>query len=158
VGGGELGGMLTVLAPATDGGTLAGIAESYNAVATALAEMVNAQHRQGETATGQPGGDFFTLSTTGPAALGLELALSDASDLALAQAGGGPRDSGNANALSEIGRNALSPDARWTEAVGAFAVRTAGDIQRAQLSDAAAVTAVTAQRSVAAVDGDEETI
>ncbi|MDQ0613708.1 flagellar hook-associated protein 1 FlgK [Microbacterium sp. W4I4] len=158
VDGGELGGMLSVLAPAADGGTLAGIAESYSAVATALAEMVNAQHRQGETATGQPGGDFFTLSTTGPAALGLGLAVHDASDLALASAGGGPLDAGNANAISEIGRNALSPDARWTGAVGAFAVSTAGDIQRARLSDAAAVTAVTAQRSVAAVDGDEETI
>ncbi|HTN56066.1 MAG TPA: flagellar hook-associated protein FlgK, partial [Microbacterium sp.] len=57
VDGGELGGMLSVLAPADDGGTLAGIAQSYNAVATALAEMVNAQHRLGATASGQPGGD-----------------------------------------------------------------------------------------------------
>jgi len=158
VDGGELGGMLSVLAPAADGGTLAGIAESYNAVATALAEMVNAQHRQGETAAGQPGGDFFTLATTGPAALGLGLAVSDASDLALASPGAGPLDAGNANAISEIGRRGLSPDSLWTQAVGAFAVSTAGDIQRARLSDAAAVTAVTAQRSVAAVDGDEETI
>ncbi|MFC7788682.1 flagellar hook-associated protein FlgK [Microbacterium sp. MAHUQ-60] len=158
VDGGELGGMLSVLAPADDGGTLAGIAHSYNTVATALAEMVNAQHRLGETASGQPGGDFFSLSATGPAALGLAVVVQDPSDLALAKPGGGPLDAGNANAISEIGRSALSPDARWTGAVGAFAVSTAGDIQRAQLSGAAAVTAVTAQRSVAAVDGDEETI
>lgn len=158
VDGGELGGMLSVLAPADDGGTLAGIAQSYNAVATALAEMVNAQHRLGATASGQPGGDFFTVAATGPAALGLAAAVHDPSDLALAKPGGGPLDAGNANAISEIGRNALSPDARWTAALGAFAVGTAGDIQRARLSDAAAVTAVTAQRSVAAVDGDEETI
>jgi flagellar hook-associated protein 1 FlgK len=158
VDGGELGGMLSVLAPASDGGTLAGIAESYNAVATALAAQVNAQHRLGETAAGQPGGDFFTLAATGPAALGLGLAVQDASDLALASPGGGPLDAGNANAISRIGRSGGSPDALWTNAVGAFAVGTAGDIQRAQLSDAAAVTAVTAQRSVAAVDGDEETI
>lgn len=158
VDGGELGGMLSVLSPAGDGGTLAGIAASYNAVATALAEQVNAQHSQGQTAAGQPGGDFFALSATGPAALGLELAVQDASDLALANPGGGPLDAGNANAISQIGRAGGSPDALWTEAVGALAVGTAGDVQRAHLSDAAAVTAVTAQRSVAAVDGDEETI
>ncbi|WP_434019626.1 flagellar hook-associated protein FlgK [Microbacterium suwonense] len=158
VDGGELGGMLSVLAPADDGGTLAGIARSYNAVATALADMVNAQHRLGATASGQPGGDFFTVSETGPAALGLQVAVHDASDLALAAPGAGPLDAGNANAISEIGRRALSPDAIWTEAVGALAVGTAGDIQRAELSDAAAITATTAQRSVAAVDGDEETI
>ncbi|MDT0156383.1 flagellar hook-associated protein FlgK [Microbacterium sp. ARD32] len=158
VDGGELGGMLSVLAPAEDGGTLAGIADSYNAVAKALHDQVNEVHRLGETASGQPGGDFFTLSTTGPAALGLGLAVQDASELALAKAGGGPLDAGNANAISQIGRATGSPDSLWTEAVGVFAVSTAGDIQRAQLSDATAVTAVTAQRSVAAVDGDEETI
>ena len=35
---------------------------------------------------------------------------------------------------------------------------TAADVQRAKVSDAAAVAAVGAQQSVAAVDGDEETI
>lgn len=158
VDGGELGGMLSVLAPARDGGTLAGLAQSYNEVATALAQMVNEQHRLGVTATGDPGGDFFSLSATGPAALGLGVAVHDASQLALAAPGAGALDSSNANAISQIGRSALSPDALWTGAIGAFAVSTAGDIQRAQLSDASVVTAVSAQRSVAAVDGDEETI
>ena len=43
-------------------------------------------------------------------------------------------------------------------AVVRFGVTTAGDVQRARLSETSAVTATTAQQSVAAVDGDEETV
>lgn len=158
IGGGELGGLLSVLAPQSDGGTLAGLAESYNAVATALAADVNGQHSAGVTATGQAGGDFFALANSGPAALGLTVVVQTASDLAVGKPGGGPLDASNADAISQIGRLVGSPDATWADAVAGFAVTTAGDIQRAQLSDVASISAVGAQRSVAAVDGDEETI
>ncbi|MGG1909995.1 hypothetical protein AB1285_23975 [Microbacterium sp. NRRL B-14842] len=73
---GELGGSLAVLAPAADGGMLAQLAATYDRVATALAESLNAQHRAGVTASGQPGGDFFTLPATGSAALGMQVAVS----------------------------------------------------------------------------------
>lgn len=156
--GGELGGLLSVLAPAGDGGMLAGIAESYNSVARTLADAVNTQHRAGVTASGQPGGDFFALSATGPAALGLTTVVRDADELALAAPGAGALDASNADAISQIGRRTTSPDAIWADVVAGVAVGTAADVRRAQLSDAAATTAIGAQRSVAAVDGDEETI
>lgn len=156
--GGELGGMLSVLAPAKDGGTLAGLAESYNTMAIALATEVNAQHQLGATASEEAGGDFFALSAPGPAALGLTVAAQKASDLAVAKPGGGPLDAGNADAISQLGRKPGGPDSIWGKAVAGFAVATAGDIQRAKLSDVASVAAIGAQRSVAGVDGDEETI
>lgn len=158
VDGGELGGMLSVLAPAEDGGLLAGLAKSYNSVASELARTVNTQHRAGVTAAGQPGGDFFSLSAGGPAALGLRVAVQTASDLALAASGAGALDGSNADAISQIGRDAVSPDAIWADTVAGLAVATAGDVQRAQLAEAASISAIGAQRSVAAVDGDEETI
>ncbi len=158
VDGGELGGSLAVLAPAADGGMLAQLAATYDRVATALAESLNAQHRAGVTASGQPGGDFFTLPATGSAALGLQVAVTSAADLALAAPGAGSKDATNADLISQIGQRATSPDALWTDQVTRFGVATAADVQRAKVSDAAAVGAVGAQQSVAAVDGDEETI
>jgi flagellar hook-associated protein 1 FlgK len=155
---GELGAMTGMLAPDDDGGMLASLASSYNAVATALAKAVNEQHRAGVTTSGVPGGDFFSLSPVGPAALGLRVAVQSPADLALAEPGAGAIDSGNADAISQLGRGAGSPDRIWADLVSGFAVGTAGDVQRARLSEAASVSAVTAQRSVAAVDGDEETI
>lgn len=155
---GELGGTLAVLAPADDGGPLAQLAAGYNKVATALAQQVNAQHSAGVTAGGDPGGDFFALAGTGPAALGLSVVPTSGAQLALGNPGGGALDSGNADAISQVGAAAGSPDSIWAEQVLRFGVSTAGDVQRARLADTAAATATNAQRSIAAVDGDEETI
>lgn len=155
---GELGGMLSVLAPADDGGMLAGLARTYDSLATAIAGKVNAQHRAGATASGLPGGDFFALDPAGPAALGLSVAIGSAADLALAAPGAGANDGTNADALSQLGRGPGSPDALWTDRVMSFGVATAGDVQRARLSEKTTATAIAAQQSVAAVDGDEETI
>jgi flagellar hook-associated protein 1 FlgK len=110
------------------------------------------------TSTGQAGGDFFTVPVTGSAALGLQVAVATAAELALAAPGAGPLDATNADLISQIGRRAGSPDALWSDQVTRFGVATAADVQRAKLSDSAAVAAVGAQQSVAAVDGDEETI
>lgn len=158
IGGGELGGSLSVLAPAAEGGMLAGLAATYDAVATALANAINTQHRAGVTSAGTPGGDFFTVPATGSAALGLRLAIGGASDLALAAPGAGAWDASNADLISQIGQKAGSPDVLWADQVTRFGVATAADVQRAMVSDSTAVAAVGAQQSVAAVDGDEETI
>ncbi|MFB7894213.1 flagellar hook-associated protein FlgK [Microbacterium sp. NPDC056044] len=155
---GELGGTLSVLAPAGDGGMLAGLARTYNSLATTLADRVNAQHRAGSTSAGAPGGDFFALDTNGPPALGLSVAVGSASELALAAAGAGANDASNADALSQLGRGAGAPDALWTDAVMSFGVSTAADVQRARLSATTTATAVSARQAVSAVDGDEETI
>ncbi|CAH0214443.1 flagellar hook-associated protein FlgK [Microbacterium sp. Bi121] len=156
--GGELGGNLSVLAPAEDGGMLAKLAAGYNEVATALAGTVNTQHRAGVTSSGQPGGDFFEISATGPAALGLSVVVTSGAELALAKPGAGAWDSSNADDISQIGLSAGGPDAIWAAQVSSLGVSTAADIQRARVSETATITAAAAQQSVAAVDGDEETI
>ncbi|MBO3664615.1 flagellar hook-associated protein FlgK [Microbacterium stercoris] len=156
--GGELGGALSLLAPAAEDGLLAGIADTYNRLATALATTVNAQHRAGVTASGAPGGDFFSLSAGTPAALGLGVVPVNGAGLALAAPGAGALDASNADAISQLGSGAGSPDTLWSDFVTAFGVQTAGDAQRASVAEVAAVTSVAAQQSVAGVDGDEETI
>nr|WP_274635999.1 flagellar hook-associated protein FlgK [Microbacterium bovistercoris] len=158
LGDGELGGALSVLAPAGQGGPLAQLAAAYNTVATTLADRVNAQHHLGVTAAGTAGGDFFALAATGPAALGLSVVPTSGADLALAAPGAGAFDATNADAMSQLGTGDGSPDAVWADQVLRFGVSTAGDVQRARLSETSAVAATTAQQSVAAVDGDEETL
>jgi len=155
---GELGGTLAVLAPAADGGPLAQLAEAYNGVAATLAARVNTQHRAGATASRAPGADFFSIAATGPAALGLGVVPTSAADLALAAPGAGAFDATNADALSQLGIGPGSPDAVWADQVLRFGVSTGADVQRARLSESAAVAAASAQQSVAAVDGDEETV
>lgn len=155
---GELGGLLSVIAPADEGGVLAGLAHSHNGLAAALAEAVNAQHRQGTTAAGAPGGDFFSLAAGAPAALGLAVVPTGRSELALAAPGAGALDGGNADALAAIGERADGPDAFWTDVVSRLAVDTAADVGRATRAETGAVAAVAAQQSVAGVDTDEETV
>ncbi|WP_417564399.1 flagellar hook-associated protein FlgK [Microbacterium sp.] len=155
---GELGGTLAVLAPAGAGGTLAQVAASYSEVATALADRVNAQHRAGVTASGEPGGDFFAVSPSGPAALGLSVVATSFANLALAAPGSGAIDASNADALSQLGTATGSPDEIWADRILRFGVATAADVQRARLAESTAVTAASAQQSVAGVDGDEETV
>lgn len=155
---GELGGLLSVLAPAEDGGVLAGLAESHNALATALAQTVNAQHRLGVTVSGTPGGDFFSLAAGGPAALGLGVVPAGRGDLALAAPGAGALDGSNADALAGIGSRRDGPDAVWADVIARLAVATAADAGRATRAETGAVTAVAAQLSVAGVDNDEETL
>lgn len=156
--GGELGGLVSVLAPAGDGGVLAGLARSYNELATSLADTVNAQHRAGVTAAGTPGGDVFRVAAGGPAALSLSVVATGGDQLALAGIGEGALGAGNADALAGIGTRSDGPDALWAGVVGRLAVATAADAATAARADAAAVASVSAQQSVAGVDGDEETV
>ncbi|MDF2580664.1 MAG: flagellar hook-associated protein FlgK, partial [Microbacterium sp.] len=95
---GELAGTLSVLAPAESGGVLAGLAASYNELASSLAATVNAQHRLGSTASGAPGGDFFAVAAGAPAALGLSVVPRGRDELAIAAPGAGALDGGNADA------------------------------------------------------------
>lgn len=158
VGGGVVGGTISALAPASDGGTLAAVAAAYNETATALAAAVNDVHRTGVTAGGAAGGDFFSLDTTGPAALGLSVVPTGLDQLALAAPGAGAKDTTIADRISALGASATGPSKTWATFVTGFAVSVAGDLQRADIADMGAVAAVTAQQSNASVDGDEETI
>ena len=156
--GGLVGGTISALAPAADGGTLAGVAAAYNETATALATAVNDVHRTGVTPSGAAGGDFFSMSGTGPAALGLSVVPTGLDDLALAAPGAGAKDTTIADRISALGASATGPSKTWSSFVTGFAVAVAGDVQRADIADMGAVAAVTAQQSNASVDGDEETI
>lgn len=156
--GGVLGGTISVLAPASEGGTLAAVATAYNEVATALAVGVNDLHRSGATSAGVPGGDFFDLDPAGPAARGLTVVPTGVDDLALAAPGGGALDTSTADAIAALGRSSAGPSTTWASFVTRFGVQVAGDIRRADIAETAAVASVTAQQSGASVDGDEETI
>ncbi|MBO9625762.1 MAG: flagellar hook-associated protein FlgK [Microbacterium sp.] len=156
--GGVIGGTISALAPASDGGSLAAVAAAYNQTATALATAVNDIHRGGVTSTGAPGGDFFSLSATGPAALGLGVVPTGLDGLALAAPGAGAKDTTIADRIGTLGTSATGPSKTWSTFVTGFAVTVAGDLQRADIADRGAVTAVTAQQANSSVDGDEETI
>lgn len=156
--GGVIGGTISALAPASDGGSLAAVAAAYNQTATELATAVNDLHRSGVTSSGASGGDFFALDATGPAALGLRVVPTGLDDLALAAPGAGAKDTTIADRISALGASATGPSKTWTSFVTGFAVTVAGDLQRADIADMGAVAAVTAQQSNASVDGDEETV
>ncbi|OAN40205.1 flagellar hook-associated protein FlgK [Microbacterium sp. H83] len=156
--GGVVGGTISALAPAAEGGSLAAVAAAYNQTATALATAVNDIHRTGVTPSGTPGADFFALSATGPAALGLTVVPTSLEDLALAAVGAGAKDTTIADRISVLGTSATGPSKTWSSFVTGFAVTVAGDLQRADIADMGAVAAVTAQQSNSSVDGDEETV
>ncbi|GAA1250918.1 flagellar hook-associated protein 1 FlgK [Microbacterium phyllosphaerae] len=156
--GGIIGGTISSLAPASEGGTLAGVAAAYNETAAALATAVNDVHRTGVTSSGAAGGDFFSVAGAGPAALGLGVVPTGLDDLALAAPGAGAKDTTIADRISTLGSSATGPSKTWSSFVTGFAVAVAGDRQRADIADMGAVAAVTAQQSNASVDGDEETI
>lgn len=155
---GELGGTLAVIAPAADGGVLAGLAKTYNDLAEALADKVNTVHRSGVTADGDPGGDFFAIAPGGPAALNLSVVPTGRDQLALAAPGAGSLDGSIADAIAGIGDLKDGPDALWNGGVASLAVSTAADKSRATAAEAGAVAATSAQLSVAGVDGDEEAL
>ncbi|MFC9984820.1 flagellar hook-associated protein FlgK [Microbacterium keratanolyticum] len=156
--GGSIGGTISALAPAADGGTLARVADAYNRTATELASAVNAIHATGVTSTGVAGGAFFALNASGPAALGLSVVPTSLDELALAAPGAGALDTSIADKIATIGKSDTGPSKTWSSFVTGFAVSVGGDVQRADSADAGAIAAVTAQQSNASVDGDEETI
>ncbi|WP_439593532.1 flagellar hook-associated protein FlgK [Microbacterium sp.] len=156
--GGALGGTISVLAPASEGGTLASAAAAYNDVATALAQSVNDIHNSGFRPDGVPGGDFFDLNPAAPPARGLRIVPTGIETLALAAPGAGPLDTTIADTISTLGGSPTGPSASWSTFVTGFGVQVAGDRQRADIADTAAVASVSAQQSNASVDGDEETI
>ncbi|MDN3309637.1 flagellar hook-associated protein FlgK [Microbacterium oryzae] len=156
--GGEIGGALSVLAPAESGGALARVAAAYDDTARALASSVNELHRSGQTTAGEPGGDFFALEPGRPAALALRVVPTGLDDLALAAPGAGALDTTIADRIGSLGAAESGPSSTWATFVTGFGVAVAGDVQRADVADIGAVAAVSAQQANASVDADEETI
>lgn len=159
--GGELAGTISLLAPADatgTGGELAEAAASYNALATSLAESVNSIHRTGVSASGATELEFFAVAGTGPAALGLSVVPTSGNGIATGAVGAGGRDGSIADAISQIGSSAGSPDTRWGTMVTAIAVSAKSASQQSALSDLAASNALSAQQSSSSVDLDEENV
>ncbi|MFH5824912.1 flagellar hook-associated protein FlgK [Georgenia sp. AZ-5] len=156
--GGKLAGSVSLLAPADaagKGGLLAEAAASYDALATTLAQQVNAVHRTGTTPSGATGTDFFAVDAGAPPALGLRVAAAGPEAVAT---GTGGYDGSVADAISQIGVAADSPDRLWAGFVTRTAVASSSARQQAALADVAATSAVAAQLSNASVSLDEENI
>ena len=156
--GGRVAGLLSVLAPAGDGGLLTGAAARYDAIATEIATQVNALHTTGVTPTGAAGGDFFTFTAGQPAALGLTVALTQAGQVAAGAPGQGEYDGSVAARIAQLGTAATGPDARWRGVVADLGVQTASATSRSKVAATMLASAESQQLSNASVDIDEETV
>ncbi|MBI9114561.1 flagellar hook-associated protein FlgK [Sanguibacter suaedae] len=146
--GGELAGVLTVLAPTNaqgTGGLLAEAAASYNTLATRLADSVNALH------TGQ---EFFSVGGD-PAALRMAVAVTDPAQLVT---GIGGTDNSIADAISQIGIAKDGPDKLWSSFVVGVGVQAKATAQSATVAETARATAEGLQLSQTSVDLDEESV
>jgi flagellar hook-associated protein 1 FlgK len=155
---GELAGALALVAPANGsgtGGVFAQTATAYNQLATALATQVNSIHSAAATTDGRTGLDFFALGG-GPAALSLSVVPTSAADIAVGKPGAGALDGSAADALSQLGTAAGSPDSIWLDVVTTVGAQAKSAIQQSTLADAALKTATGNQASVESVDLDEE--
>jgi len=156
--GGRVAGLLSVLAPADDGGLLTGAAARYDEIATTIATQVNALHATGVTPDGTPATDFFTFTAGQPAALGLTVALTSSSQIAAGTAGAGAYDGSVAARIAALASEADGPDAQWRSVVTDIGVRTASATSRATVAGTALATAEQQQLANASVDLDEETV
>jgi flagellar hook-associated protein 1 FlgK len=158
---GEMAGSIAMLAPSNAAGTGGAIAEaaaSYNGFASYLANAVNAVHQAGTTSTGASGLDFFAVSATGPAALGLSVIPTTAAGIATGAAGAGNLDGSNADAIAALGAASNSPDSVWSAFVITIGVSTKGALQQATLAESAATSASGAQLANSSVDLDQENV
>ncbi|MFC0680679.1 flagellar hook-associated protein FlgK [Lysobacter korlensis] len=160
VDGGELLGALSVLAPADGtgkGGAIAEAAAAYNALATSLHDQVNAVHTTGVTGGGVAGGDFFELAAGVPAALGLRVVPTDATQIAAGGTAAGEGKGSTADKISQLGTKDGGPDDVWSSYVVRIGVESRATGQQLELADRAARAASTQQLAQSSVDLDEET-
>ena len=165
--GGTVAGMLTVLAPADPvngtGGILAEAAKRLDQVATALATTVNAVYSGSLTVptppatTGTAVGDFFDLSTPGPAALAISVKPQTAEEIGVADAAIGGYDASVAQKIADLATSVDGADATWSKAVVEIGNRSSAAQSRSTVAEAARASAEQDQLANASVDTDEET-
>ena len=165
--GGRVAGLLTVLAPpdATGtGGMLTEAAASLDKVAVALAtglngsDGVNGLHSTALRLDGTPGGDFFTLPSSGSAAAGITVALTSTDQVAVAAPGQGALDGSVGQSIAALADSPTGPGAVWTAAVAQIGTQSASASSRSTVAEASRASAETAQQSGASVDTDQETV
>lgn len=137
--------------------TLPSVTAGYDAVATALADRVNALHTTGQAPDGTSGRPFFVLGTGGSATIAVNPDLmADPMLLAAAAAGAGSKDGTLADALAALGTADGGPDQLWSK----FVVRTGVEVKslggRADVAAAVATRAQSDLLSTTGVDIDEE--
>ena len=158
---GEIAGSIAMLTAANGTGTGGAIAEAaagYNRFATYLAASVNTVHRAGSTPSGATGLDFFALSASGPAALGLTVVPTSATQIASGAPGAGGGNGSNADAIWQLGSGADSPDSAWSAFVTKVGTASKTALQRATLADSVTAAATAAQLANSSVDLDEENV
>jgi flagellar hook-associated protein 1 FlgK len=159
--GGRVAGLLSVLAPPDGNGTgglLTEAAARYDALATTIATQVNALHSGAVTSTGATGGAFFTFAAGQPAALGLRVAITDPSGVAVGAAGKGALDGSVGDAIAQLATASGGPDSVWRSAVVEIGARTSSAASRSAVAESARSTAAAQQLAQASVDSDEETV
>lgn len=159
--GGQVAGMITVLAPVDgtgNGGTLTEAAARLDSLATDIASKVNALHTTGTDLNGNPGGAFFSVGSGPGAAATLKVAITDPNAVAVASGTNGSLDGTLADTIAQIGSASDGPSATWHATVVDLGVRSSTATQRATVADAAKTSAVQLQTAQTSVDTDEETI
>ncbi|PVU83374.1 flagellar hook-associated protein FlgK [Cellulomonas sp. WB94] len=156
--GGRVAGLLSVLAPPSGGagGILTEAAASYDGLATKIATSVNALHATATTVGGAPGGAFFAIDATKPASLGLSVAITDPTEIAVAAATKGALDGSVADKIAALGLATDGPDATWSAVVVQLGVRTASATSRSSVAEASRASAASQQLAQTSVDVDEE--
>lgn len=155
-------GETAILSPA--GGALAGMVEGaarindatseLNAIATDIANGINAILAGGEDLDGNPGTPMFAM---GADASSFTLAMTDGRRIAAASVGGGPRDNGNLVAL-EAGRRSTGTEDRAGALVSGNAATLAARRSVATAQGAIHANAVLAREQVSGVNLDEEAV
>jgi flagellar hook-associated protein 1 FlgK len=159
--GGTIAGNLSVLAPTTadgSGGPIAEAAARYSALASSLAQSVNALHAGGQTTSGATGLNFFSLDPALPPALGLSVVPRDESGIAAGTAGSGAFDGSTADAIAQISVAAGSPDSQWSAFVSGLGSASQAAQQQETTAATAATQAKSSQTSGASVSLDEESM
>lgn len=158
---GEIAGSISMLAAANGTGTGGSIAEAaagFNNFATSLVNTVNTAHRAGSTPAGTTGLDFFAISASGPAALGVSVVPTGAAQIATGTPGAGGKDGSNASAIAQLGSSADSPDSVWSAFVTKVGTASKTTLQQATLADSITRAATAAQFANSSVDLDEENV
>ncbi|WP_299279117.1 flagellar hook-associated protein FlgK [uncultured Georgenia sp.] len=148
--GGRLTGLVEVLAPADQSGPLAGLARSYDTLATTLAGEVNTLHASLPGADGTHR-DFFTLDAARPA-LSLEVALTHVDQVTTGNPG--EVDGSLAARIAELSDTRTA----WASTVVDLGVNTRTAVRRAEAAEGTRATAEAQLLSQTAVDLDEESV
>ncbi|MBE1514474.1 flagellar hook-associated protein FlgK [Nesterenkonia halotolerans] len=157
---GVLSGRLAMLAPAEADGTGGPIAVTLRAldgIATDLATRVNAVQAEGFTTAGSPGGAFFAIDPTRPAA-SLRVVAAGANDLAAGAPGAGALDGSNAAKMAALAELGDGPDALWSQLVISTGTNVQNGARSAVNASMALVSALEQQQSQAGVSLDEENL